>query len=108
MKPTRNIVSYALLTLLFVLIINLSQAQSLSTNWKQELSVSLDEYGKCGDSQECKTILAESLNKVFNIKDFYSSQLGRYMVASEMSDFLKGSSQWKLIGHAYAQTALKE
>ena len=107
MKPTSKPSLYILFWFALFLTFSVS-GQNLTNNWKQELNGSLQRYLSCDGSTECNTLMAESLNKVFNVKDFYSSKLGRHMVVSEMCEYLKNSAQWKLIGHAYEQKALAE
>jgi hypothetical protein len=50
--------------------------------------------------------MGESLKKIYKVNDFYSTQSGRYMTASEISSYLKSDDNWKLIGPTYDQKTL--
>lgn len=52
--------------------------------------------------------MGSALSTVYKIDDFYSKELGRHMLVSEISSFLKSSQKWKALGYAYDQKALTE
>ena len=87
-----------------------SYSQSLNNSWKQELTSSLQQFLNCDSPSEngadCNQFMGESLNKIYRINDFYSQRSGRYMVASEVSTYLKESDNWTLLGHCYEQKTL--
>ena len=85
-----------------------SGAQSLNSNWNPELTEILRQFTACDESIDCSQYSGKSLQAVYKINDFYSSQQARYMQGVEIVDFLKGNSQWKMLGHAYQQDVLKE
>jgi hypothetical protein len=97
---------------LFVLVQPiLTTAQNLNTNWKPELNNALQQFLQCqqsADNTQCNKYLGESLNTVYKINDFYSDKLGRNLVASEISKFVKENNKWQLIGPAYDQKALTQ
>jgi hypothetical protein len=96
-------------TAFFILITPAVSGQTINAGWKNELTSSLQQFMNCqnaGGKAECVKYMGESLNKLYKVNDFYSSKSGRYMTASEISEFLKGSGNWKLIGHSYEQKAL--
>jgi hypothetical protein len=108
---TRNSKSLKLhFTLVSILFASISYGQSINTNWKKDLTVSLDEFLKCTaaatDGNRCTNFIGESLNKVYKINDFYSQKSGRYMTGSEIAKFIKDNEQWSLLGHSYEQTTL--
>lgn len=83
--------------------------QGINTNWRQELSSSLDQFLKCeegGDKSECANFIGESLTKVYKINDFYSQKSGRYMTVNEIASYIKASDKWSLLGHSYEQETL--
>lgn len=85
-----------------------SGAQSLNSNWNSELTEILRQFTACDESIDCAEYSGKSLNSVYKVNDFYSTQLDRYMHGIEIVDFLKSSSKWKMLGHAYQQDVLKE
>jgi hypothetical protein len=90
-----------------------ASGQSINKNWNQELNRSLQEFIKCKNENTegintCSKFVGESLNLVYNVNDFYSPSSKRYLINSEIVDFLKNSKKWKLLGHAYEQKALDE
>lgn len=86
-------------------------AQSLNKNWENDLNTSLKEFMLCEnideDSSPCHRFSAESVQTVYKVNDFYSSEKGRYLLVTEIYDFLEQSSQWTLLGKGYDQNALK-
>jgi hypothetical protein len=89
---------------------NATYGQSINANWKQELSVSLEQFLKCAETatenNRCSNFIGESLSKVYKINDFYTQKSGRYMSVNEIASFIKGSDKWSLLGHSYEQTTL--
>lgn len=87
-------------------------SQSINTNWKNDLNTSLQQFMSCkgttaDGTNPCHKYIGESLNVVYKINDFYSQKLGRFMVTSEIADFLKDNKQWTKLGPAYDQNVLK-
>lgn len=86
--------------------------QTVNNNWKQDLESSMKEFLSCQPSTDvnspCNKFLGESLSTVYRINDFYSQNLGRYMVASEIAKYLKSSEQWTLLGPCYDQKTLTQ
>jgi hypothetical protein len=99
-----------LTTVILIAISTSLYAQSLNKNWKNELNTSLQEFMQCGNSSEdsspCHRFAGESLKTVYKVNDFYSSEKGRYMLVTEIYDFLEKSNQWTLLGKGYDQNAL--
>ena len=104
------------LKILFLLIsvafVNVSYAQTVNPNWKQDLATSLDKFLKCspaaGDDNACNGYVGESLYTVYRLKDFLSPKTGKYMTVNEIAATLKGSDKWAAVGHAYDQQALTQ
>jgi hypothetical protein len=110
-STTRNFKSFKLyFTLASILFTSTSYGQSINTNWKQDLTASLDEFLKCTgtmtDGNRCTNFIGESVNKVYKINDFYSQKSGRYMTVSEIASLIKDNGKWSLLGHSYEQTTL--
>jgi len=106
-------------TLLFLvgllLIQSTSNGQSINPSWEQDLNTSLKEFQSCRNTNTvvqgispCNKFLGQSLKTVYKIDDFYSKEMGRYMLVSEIADFLDKSDKWTLLGHAYEQNILNE
>jgi hypothetical protein len=112
--PLITTTSFRSLKLYFILSFTLlavtSYGQSINANWKQDLSVSLEEFLKCTetmtDGNRCINFIGESVQKVYKINDFYSQKSARYMTVSEIASFIKDSDKWSSLGHSYEQTAL--
>ena len=88
-------------------------AQSINSGWEQELANSIETFKKCDQTfvngvNPCGKFIGESVNTVFEINDFYSEKLGRYLSGAEIINYLKSGNQWKLLGYAYDQKALTE
>jgi hypothetical protein len=87
-----------------------TNGQSINANWKQDLSVSLEQFLKCTaaatETNRCNNFIGESLSKVYKVNDFYDQKAGRYMSVNEIASFVKGSDKWTLLGHSYEQTTL--
>lgn len=90
-----------------------SQAQTINTNWKQELIKSMSEYLNCSKSEdekslECVKYSGGSLETVYKVNDFFLPSKGRHMTNSEIAAFLMESKKWSLLGQGFEQKALKE
>lgn len=102
-------------TRVFLIIMFLScftihlQAQTLNASWKQDLQKALTEFVNCKDAgnNDCGSLTGESLKKVYNINDFYSSSKKRYMAASEISSFVKENGKWSELGPSFDQSVLE-
>lgn len=98
--------------LLFILLapglVTSIQAQSVNSQWRQELANALEEFVKCRESGACTNYVGESLRRVYNVNDFYSSAEKRYLRSSEISDLIKENDKWTLLGRSFEQTALEE
>jgi hypothetical protein len=95
-------------TLLLILSADTTRGQSVNSNWKESLSLFLDEFMKCTSSggAPCSKFIGESVQKVYKISDFYAQENERYMTVSEIASFLKNSKQWSLLGPSYQQATL--
>lgn len=86
-------------------------AQSLNQNWKEDLNKAITEFKQCKSTIEdnvnpCSKYTGQSLKLVYNIDDFFSKDLNRYLTGSEIVTFLESSSQWVKTGTAIDQEAL--
>jgi len=102
-----------ILTVIFLICATVSFGQSLNNNWKQDLTKELELMKACDDSpttgvSPCNKFMGEALKTVYKVDDFYSKNLGRYMLTAEIAAFLKNSNKWTLLGHGYEQKALNE
>ena len=82
--------------------------QSINNQWRQELNNALEEFIKCRESGACSNYVGESLKKVYNINDFYSSAEKRYLRTSEISELVSKNDKWTLLGRSFEQSALEE
>lgn len=101
------------LTIFFFFFISISYGQRINNNWKQDLNNELEQFKVCDNTtttgiNPCNWFIGNTLTTVYKINDFYSKELGRHMLVSEISEFLKESKQWTLLGLGYDQKVLKE
>jgi len=101
------------LFILFCMVAGFAQAQNVNKNWQQDLNAALTEFKSCNNTpingiNPCNKFLGESLKKVYNINDFYNSEVGRYMLVGEMADYLANNSQWTEIGGIFDQEVLNK
>lgn len=82
--------------------------QSINNQWKRDLNNALEEFVKCRESGACSDYVGESLRKVYNINDFYSSVEKRYLRSSEISELIRKDDNWTLLGRSFEQSALEE
>lgn len=91
----------------FVACLNVS-AQSLNVGVKNDLEQALVQFKNCSTSGgDCSKFIGESVNKVYQINDFYNPTQKRYMTTSEIAAFLKTSKSWKNLGPGYDQQTLE-
>jgi hypothetical protein len=82
-------------------------AQTLNGTWKQDMTASLEKFLQCpAGTGQCNDFMGESLNKIYKVNDFYIQKSGRYMLALEISQFLKESDKWTPLGPSYDQKVL--
>lgn len=101
----------ALLSISIIFFSSFAFSQSLNQNWSNDLSKAVEEFKKCknpGDSNvnPCSKYIGESVNVIYNVNDFYSDELNRYLTGTEIVKFLETSTEWIKIGPAYAQENL--
>jgi hypothetical protein len=99
------------IVIFFFLSFSFSYSQSINSNWKQSLNNDLEQFKACRNIatvgvNPCSKYVGSTLSSVYKINDFYSKELGRHMVVSEIYQYLKNNRQWTLLGHAYEQEAL--
>lgn len=100
-------------TIVFVSLSILSFGQSINANWEQELTTAVEAFKNCDQTMvnnvnPCSKYIGESFKTVYNVNDFYSEKLGRYLTGTEIIKYLKSSNQWKVLGYAYDQKVLNE
>src|SRR5688572_20229261 len=100
------------LSLTMLLLCSASFGQSLNENWKKDLMASLEQFINCtnstGEKYQCSSYIGESIAKVYKTNAFFSEKLSRYLRINEIPKSLVENGQWKEIGRAYDQKALKE
>lgn len=82
--------------------------QTINSQWKKELNEALEEFINCKDSGACSNYVGQSLQKVYNVNDFYSAKEKRYLRSSEISSLVRGNDKWTLLGRSFEQGALEE
>lgn len=100
------------LFLAFVLIVSSSTAQSINSNWKQDMNSLLEKFMACtgngADTYGCSAFISESINKVYKVNGLYSDKSKRYLQLKEMAKNFDDASQWTQLGHAYDQKVLSD
>ena len=88
-----------------------SSAQTLNQNWKRDLEASLQQFINCtnskGEKYQCSSFIGESISKVYKTNAFFSEKLNQYLWINEIPKSFSENGQWKEIGRAYDQKALK-
>lgn len=102
-----------LLAIAYLLLPTRSQGQTVSANWHPSLNKSVSAFKTCdqtvdGGVNPCSKYTGEAVKTVYQVNDFYSSSLGRYMTGSEINKYLHSTTKWKKIGNAFDQKALAE
>ncbi|MEM9858613.1 MAG: hypothetical protein AAF843_14725 [Bacteroidota bacterium] len=100
----------------FILFISLlsfgvGKTQTLSSNWEGELESLLADFQSCmqqSNDLNCKSTIGKSMNTLYNLKDFYSSNSNRYATAFEIANEIDNKTTWKKLGQAYEQESLEE
>jgi hypothetical protein len=107
----RNPLSAGLL-LAFLFIVSSTNAQSINSNWKQDMNSLLEKFMTCtasgSDNATCSAFISESINKVYKINGLYSDKSKRYLQLKEVSKNFDDASQWTQLGHAYDQKVLTD
>lgn len=101
-----------LFALFAFLSVSIAQGQNLNNTWKKSLDESLKQFLDCegngSSTTPCSNYVGETVNTVYQVNDFYSQKLGRYMMVNETAQYVSGNPKWKQLGKAYEQGALKE
>jgi hypothetical protein len=107
----RNSLSVVLL-LVVLSIVSSSNAQSINSNWKQDMNSLLEKFMSCtgsgSDTYTCSAFISESINKVYKVNGLYSDKSKRYLQLKEVAKNFDDASQWTPLGHAYDQKVLDE
>lgn len=100
------------ITLAMLLFCGASSAQTINQNWKKDLEASLQQFINCtnskGEKYQCSSFIGESIAKVYKTNAFFSEKLSRYLWINEIPKSFSENGQWKEIGRAYDQKALKQ
>ncbi len=96
---------------LLVLCFSTAYAQKANQHWLQDLNRDLQQFMVCESGpvngiNPCNKFIGNALRTVYNINDFYSRDLGRHLLVSEISSYLNGNPNWTLLGRGYEQQAL--
>jgi len=88
-----------------------SYGQKINSNWKSDLNTAVAAFKNCKGTIEkninpCSKYIGESVNTVYQVNDFYSNDLKRYLTGTEIIKYLETSSQWTKVGFAFDQTNL--
>src|SRR5687767_5775225 len=88
---------------LMLLGFSTSFGQSLNENWKNDLTLSLEQFLNCtnstGEKYECSAFIGESIAKVYKTNAFFSEKLRRYLRINEIPKSLGESGQWTSLGY---------
>ncbi len=103
--------NYIIIALIF--LTGVAYSQTINNNWQQALTQEVEQFKACENTKvsginSCNGFVGKALKTVYKVDDFYSEELSRHMLVSEISAYLKESKQWKLLGYGYEQKALNE
>jgi hypothetical protein len=98
---------------IFLFFFSNAYAQQINQNWNKDLEKELALFMACRNEaatgiNPCNSFVGNALRTVYRINDFYSKELGRHMLVSEISQYLQQNSQWTQLGRGYEQKALIE
>ena len=101
------------LTAVLSLLLTYSYGQSINNRWQQDLNKELEQFKACDTTiargiNPCNMYVGKTLKTIYQIDDFYLKEQERYMLISEMSEFLKNNKKWTLLSYGYEQKALTE
>lgn len=107
----RNSLSVGLL-LSLIIIVSSSNAQSINSNWQQDLNSLLEKFVSCtnegAESYSCSSFISESINKVYKINGLYSDKSKRFLQLNEIAKTIDDAAKWTPLGHAYEQKVLDQ
>ncbi|WP_224996082.1 hypothetical protein [Cesiribacter sp. SM1] len=88
-----------------------THAQQTNKNWMQDLNRDLEQFRACDNVvtagiNPCNKFIGSALSTVYKVNDFYSKELGRHLLVSEIASYLKENQKWSLLGKGFEQTAL--
>ena len=94
-----------------LLCCSFAPAQTINRNWNSELAEGISQFKSCENTSatgisSCNAFIGKTLKTIYRINDFYATGGGRYMLISEIYDYLQNSSRWTLLGKGYEQEAL--
>ena len=100
-----------LLLFFSLLLSTYSYAQTIDRQWNRTLEAAINQFKQCEDTVDkntvaCHAFVGRTLKVLYQIDDFYSSQLGRYMHVDEIYDYLQNNPRWTLLGKGYEPKAL--
>lgn len=111
----KNCLNYFFAILLIAAMISCTSGikRNLNLNWKQDLTTSIEAFKECDQTLQngvnpCGKYIGESVNLVYNVNDFYSEKLGRYLSVTEIIEYLNTGNEWVSLGKATDQIALTE
>ncbi|MEQ9437971.1 MAG: hypothetical protein RIG62_02945 [Cyclobacteriaceae bacterium] len=99
------------ITSFIILCFSLSHAQTINRNWSSELHEEINQFKSCENTSNigvnsCNAFIGQTLKTIYRVNDFYTSTKGRYMLVSEIQDYLQSDNRWTLLGKGYDQEVL--
>ena len=85
---------------------------SFSGDWKTSMTSMLSDFQSCKSGNkgaECKTYVAKAIKTMYGVNDFDAAgKPGGMLDVNGVANYIKKSSNWKLLGDASSQDILKQ
>ncbi len=91
-----------------VLLVVSNYSFAPGADWKGTADKLVSEFSSCSGA-ECKSYVAKALKAIYGISDFdAANKPGGMLDVNSVANYIKKSSNWKLLGDASSQDILKQ
>jgi hypothetical protein len=85
---------------------------SFTGDWKTSMTTMLNDFQTCKSANkgaECKTYVAKAIKTIYGVNDFDAAgKPGGMLDVNGVANYIKKSSNWKMLGDATSQDILKQ
>ncbi len=100
------------ITALFSGVLFMGSLMSLTGDWKTSVTTMLADFQSCSTAKkgaECKTYCAKAIKTMYGVNDFDAAgKPGGMLDVNGVANYIKKSSNWKLLGDAGTQDILTQ
>jgi hypothetical protein len=100
------------ITALFSGVLLMGSLMSLTGDWKTSMATMLTDFQTCKSANkgaECKTYCAKAIKTMYGVSDFdVAGKPGGMLDVNGVANYIKKSSNWKLLGDAGTQDILTQ